>query len=562
MNYKKIITFIIVISGIFIALPFFFTLAGDAQVHLSIAENFVRDFPFQYNPGGEIVVASTSPFWTILLITAYLVSGSWAPLWLKITIVLIWLATAFLLYKAARDLWRFSDWLVLVVLALWFTHTVVVANSLSGLENVLSAMQLLALYVITAVSSPIPSSKRSAAIGLLLGWMWLTRPDGGLFGLALLIYYGLIVILYNQQEQNRLSDALKRWLPHLALLTICAAVVLLPWYLYQGSVTGKFVTDSSLARLYSGRQGSIPIGPLFFHPKATISLATGFLPLAFGFVVSSIHLIWRFVRTPERRVFLIDTYAQATAVWLIIIGFIFYSFVVGAESFGRYFLPLYPFLFLTGVAGLALVFNWLQSKWKWAAWSFAALAILFFIAISSYDYYRRLIPGRFTPEQTVDVIYGPAHLQYYSSNLFDLIQAPSQRQANTDEFLNSLGTDEENVSIAVTEVQLRYFLDERVEVLSLDGRTSSDTLNYFNSQTGVPDFERYLYAKQPDYVHVNQWCTVGGWLSAIRPAIMEDNLICQWQQQTEQMSVGQYFTWDEHKIVLAAPEIVHIQWHD
>ena len=55
-------------------------------------------------------------------------------------------------------------------------------------------------------------------------------------------------------------------------------------------------------------------------------------------------------------------------------------------------------------------------------------------------------------------------------------------------------------TIAVTEVQLRYYLDERVDVLSLDGRTSADILTYTNPTTGVPDFPAYFEAVQPDYV--------------------------------------------------------------
>ena len=412
MKYKKVSNIIIIIVAVVIAGPFLLTLAGDAQVHLVIAENFTHNYPFQYNPGGEVVVASTSPFWTILLISSYLVVGSWAPLLLKVVVVLVWLGTAYLLLKAARDLWGFSDWLILAVLALWLTHTVVVANALSGLENGLAAMQLLLLYLLTAVTGPAPTLKHSAAFGLLFGWMILTRPDGGFLGLVLLACYGLIVILNGRSEQIGLSIALKRWLPQLALFAVCSLLVLMPWYLYQWSVTGKFVTDSSLARLYSGRQGSIPLGPLYFHPKATISLATAFLPLAFGSLIVAVNLLWRFLHSRARGVFLIEYYAQITAVLLISAGYLFFTFVVGAESFGRYFLPLFPFLFLTGVAGLALVFNWLRARWKWAAWTFVAGTFLFLIVVSGYDYYRRLGPGRFTQEQVLDVIYGPAHLQY------------------------------------------------------------------------------------------------------------------------------------------------------
>ena len=63
-----------------VAAPFLLNLAGDAQVHLAFAENFARGMPFQFNAGGETVVASTSPFWTILLALFFKVTGTWTPL--------------------------------------------------------------------------------------------------------------------------------------------------------------------------------------------------------------------------------------------------------------------------------------------------------------------------------------------------------------------------------------------------------------------------------------------------------------------------------------------------
>jgi hypothetical protein len=161
------------------------------------------------------------------------------------------------------------------------------------------------------------------------------------------------------------------------------------------------------------------------------------------------------------------------------------------------------------------------------------------------------------------VIYGPAHRQYYALNLPALIAAPGQRPQQTDSFLDALGLPaDDSVSIAVTEVQLRYFLDQRVEVLSLDGRTSADILAYTDPLTGVPDFERYFLAVQPDLVHANQWCAVGGWLAGLFTLAIEDNLVCAWEQRAAQMRVGDSFIWDGRAVTLVAPEILWIDWDE
>lgn len=548
-----VVTVAIVVGG-----PFVLNLAGDAQVHLAIAENFAEGRPFRYNANGEMVVASTSPFWSLLLTTYYLLVGRWTPLLLSLTNLAIWLVSVVLLYRIAKAYWEMDGVALAAVVLLWLGHTTVVANALGGLENILSAMQLLLLYWLAARWRDGLTTGRSVWLGALAGWMLLTRPDGGLFGLLALGLYLL----------GNWPTAKRQWatfLVQLALIGAAAFVVLAPWYLYQYTITGRLVTDSSIARLYNGRQGSLTLisGFLYFHPKALVSLATAFLPLAAGYLVTSGEVLTGLWRTRRiRSAFLHNQYPQVTAVALVAAGFVFYSFVVGAEAFGRYFLPLYPFLFLTGVTGLTRVYQWLAAVGRRrSAVALIVLAVLFMAGTSAVDYYRRLIPGRFTINQALDVIYGPAQRQYYSVNLPSLIAAPRERPQRTDLFLHDLGAaDESHVSIAVTEVQLRYFLDERVEVLSLDGRTSADILTYTDPLSGVPDFEGYFLATRPDFVHAKQWCAVGGWLAGVITLAIEDNLVCTWEKRAGEMALGDSFEWQGHQVELVAPEILQIIW--
>jgi hypothetical protein len=310
-------------------------------------------------------------------------------------------------------------------------------------------------------------------------------------------------------------------------------------------------------------------GRLYLHPKALISLATAFLPLALGFLATAGALAARFVRARSNRLALYrDNFPQVAAVLLVIAGVLFYTFVVGAEAFGRYFLPLFPFFFLAGVAGLVSIYERLAAVGGRAtgvasrsAVALLSLAVLFLVAASALDAYRRLGPGRFAPERALDVIYGPANLRYYSANVPLLVAAPANRAAATDGFLRDLGAPPAaEVSIAVTEVQLRYFLDDRVTVLSLDGRTSAGILAYVDPVTGVPDFERYFLDSRPDFVHAKQWCQVGGWLARVFPSAIEENLVCAWERRAAAMAVGDSFDWQGRPVTLVAPEILRIDW--
>ena len=99
----------LLLAVLLISTPFWLTLAGDAQVHLAIAEQFAAGQPFRYNPGGELVVASTSPFWTMLLTLFFWLAGSAAPLLLKLTGVGVWLGTAVLLQRIAQKHFPFAN---------------------------------------------------------------------------------------------------------------------------------------------------------------------------------------------------------------------------------------------------------------------------------------------------------------------------------------------------------------------------------------------------------------------------------------------------------------------
>lgn len=547
-----------VVAGLLVlalAAPFMLNLAGDAQVHLAIAENFAEGRPFQYNPNGETVVASTSPFWTMLLALYFTVAGDATPLLLSLTNLAIWLAAAYLLYRAARDLWQFRGVALWAVVLLWLLHTTIVANALGGLENVLSALQLLLLYMLLAARRPLTPG-RSALFGLVLGWAILTRPDGGLFALVLLT----LALPVLRAAAGRTWPAL---LGRLAIIVVVALAVLAPWYWYQAGQTGQLVTDSSLARLYNGRMGSLEIMPglLYLHPKALVSLATAFAPLAAGYLLEAGALVVALSRASGRRMdWYREQFPQAAAVSLIAAGVTFFTFVVGAEAFGRYFLPLFPFLFLTGVAGWQRIYGWaMQRAGQRAAAALVALVVLFMATTSLLDTYRRLLPGRYAVTNALDVIYGPANLRYYAVNLPDLLAAPGMRAAATDEFLNDLSASSP-ASMAVTEVQLRYFLDERVDVLSLDGRTSAGILDYVDPNSGVPDFARYFRDIRPDYVHAKQWCEVGGWLANVLPSAIDDNLVCVWEKAAAEMAIGERFDWQGQTVTLVAPEILRIDW--
>jgi len=175
---------------ILLILPFLGNIAFDAVVHFVVAERFSDGHPFLYNISDtQKVIASTSPFWTILLTVIYYISGQFSPVIIKSICILLWLVAGYLLNIAARDVWGMGKFAKLAVLALWFANVSIVKNSLGGLENILCAFQLLLLYLYLMKSDGAFKFKENLIIGLLLGWTVLTRIDAGVLAVVFVLLY-------------------------------------------------------------------------------------------------------------------------------------------------------------------------------------------------------------------------------------------------------------------------------------------------------------------------------------------------------------------------------------
>jgi len=515
LSNKPFITLLLFVY-ILIVLPFLGNIAFDAVVHFVVAERFSEDHPFLYNINDtDKVIASTSPFWTILLTVIYYMSGQFSPVVIKSICILLWLAVGYLLNISARDVWGMSKFARFAVLALWFASVSIVKNSLGGLENILCALQLLLLYLFLMKNSRVFNFKDNLIIGLLLGWIVLTRIDAGVLALV-------FVILYLFTKKPVPLSGSKYIFSSLFTVLLTGFIVLLPWYLYQYSETGKLLSDSSVARLFTGRRNSIPLfgGLLYFHPNAVTILFSAFIPLSLGFLWTTLRLKFK------------DNLHKISAIIVVICSVLAYTFIVGADQFGRYFLICMPFFLLAGFKGLQEMYDKITEKNANAGKFFAVLNVSFFLLVNSYDYYRRVV-----------------NIEQLESNIYETFYAPSHRNIKTAEYLHKLGFDEKDtIKLAITEVQFKYFVDERIQVISLDGRSSPKILKYMNKK-GLPDFEKFIEDEKPDVIEVKGWD-------------YERNLMNEWEGNIDRIKIGESFMWKNNRVIYIMPWHVKILYNN
>ena len=189
-----------------------------------IAENLAEGRGWVYNPG-ERTNASTSALWTLLL-----AAGSWvfgrAPATAHLLDAAAWLGCGMLLYALTRQ-WMSSA-------VAFLTTLLFVSDPIFGLSTGLE-LHLLIFWALLALGAE--SKNQSILLGVALGLMGLTRPDGILLSGVLLFHHGL---------RNRCF-------PWRAILT--ALILFVPWLLFSALYFGSLVPNTLAAKMAQGSSG-------------------------------------------------------------------------------------------------------------------------------------------------------------------------------------------------------------------------------------------------------------------------------------------------------------------
>lgn len=519
---------------------------GDAVIHLRIAELFAQGRPFEYNLG-EPVGASTSLLWTLLLAGLFRILDPAAVAWaVKIVCFAAWYGTAVVLAVCWSRLYGSRAAGILAASA-YALSPAIFRNATGGMEASFFALQLVLLF--TAVfgarggGAPVPASAVRGGGAPIPAWSS-TRREGGLLAAAFalsatatltrpegLIFVTLLAGYLAVRDRRRLRLALG--------ILAGAAVGVAGTVLANLYATGSPIPDSAVARLATGLRASVRIGPLHADLRSIILLA-GYLPFTLGLVLGLSRRLTSAgggdqarsgredhagpTREADARSAGADDTRAAPEPWRAPVEFtllltaallVFYTFVAGAAHASRYWLPFYPFVFGAGSGTLVLVFRRLRGEgWTRTAVLGAVASLLWLAAFYAADSYRR----RGAP-------IGHPHGQ--------VAAAVRERPAFTERYLRELGVtaaDPRPVSVAVTEVQVRYFLadDGSVRILSLDGRTGADFGRYVDPETGLRRFDLYLREVRPDFVELGQFDPA----EPVLPAVLEA-----WERGEERITV-------------------------
>jgi hypothetical protein len=358
-------------------------------------------------------------------------------------------------------------------------------NAGLGMENVVftalvTILMLTRLNPILAVRADFRSVLLST-VGL--GVAAIIRPEG-LVVLGLTMGVALIGIF---QEKTGMTSERQRILAR--SLVICfgtLTIVGVAQYFYFLK-TGMLLSSASaqsrivLARAYS----SIQVGPVWFDPGFTVRLLA-YPPLSGIALIGAIRIIvdsniFHHRLTPIHLLRLLH-------VLLVFTFWFFYSFVVGAAQVSRYTMFLLPLIGALAVYAFSDLgrpkppISMMQGRLGTA---FVIIGLLWIFSVYGIEYRIRYVQRN----------------NQYTRHV--MIEAPALRQARTDSLLRSYGESlnpQEPIRIAAREVQLRYFVDDRIYVVSVDGRTLPLGHRLPLRADGMVDEMALLYQERPAYI--------------------------------------------------------------
>lgn len=397
--------------------------SGDALIHLSLAERFAEGRPFQFNLG-EVTSGSSSFGWTVVSGTVFRAFGPAGAAYLMPAVAtLALLATAALVYRLARRLGASTPAAALGGLA-FLALPGVTYNGVFPMEA--STFALAALAFALSLEGELPKRRAILASGALLAAAVLLRPEGVVLGALPLLD----------------ATSRRRALPIYAI----AFALVLPMVFLHHAATGLWVPGSAVSRLMAARRAPFAVhvlGPVWIYGDVLVRLVL-YAPLAaLG--------LWRARRRAG------DDPLTRRLGAMVVLGLGLYVLATGAYHVAR--LTIWLFAALTALAP-AEAERLARAPFARAQALVVAAATLF-VGVAAVE--------------TVMRMRNPAQ-GHGGMTAAEVMQQHEARRAATDMFLTGVCAGGccaagETPAIALIEVQARWLLDDRLKVVSLDGRT-------------------------------------------------------------------------------------------
>jgi len=463
--------------AVVIAFPFLYfgNYSGDSQLYLVYGENAADGSFFEFNLG-EKSSGVTGTAWMLFIAVVFdLACNNIVPLVVKLATILFWFGSLFFIYQVAKMLLGSASWA-------WAATVVAglipgsVYNSTIGMETSLFCL-VVWVWIYLAVKwhwftgQTLNGGRSELILGVVMGLACWARPEGFVLAAIALSYRAVITSML----PSGVSTALRQ-----------SIVFLIPFLLVTGGLaafnyfqSGHLLPTSGVARVLMSNLASntVQLGPLILSPKFAIRLAAYFPLIVFW--LTAVFLVFRgSYGSKELKA------AAGFLVVLFISFFVLYSTFLSSTHLSRYIVFVMPSLVIVGS---------LAARWAWNAELFNGGRLFHYAPRITFVGLVLVLSGVFAYEANLRTTLDS------DASLWRTMKAQEERKTFSDALFERVGQPSDlPISIALQEVQIRYWLDDRFVVNSLDGRTDPVLLDYALGDR--IDHIGYLKAKNVAYL--------------------------------------------------------------
>jgi hypothetical protein len=444
------------------AWPDFFHLSGDALIHFVYASRAAQGRWFEFSPG-ELSAGSTSIFYTAALTLLIRWFGVVAALYAACAGCIAAIALAlWYVQRGLRQLGASPPWVIGAGLAMALNPGLSY-NSPVGIEAPFFALAVTALIARDPDSTWATArawDRRVLGTAVIGALVMVLRPEGAMvLGLTL-----AALALSRRPNGDRVGVTAP-----MVVVALGAGAALLATLLWQWRWTGVFFPASAYSRLMMARREGLHLGPLWIYPRFPQRLVA-YAPLT----VAAFAAPWlvRLQRGAAGRLILTQIAAILTGATVI------YTFVTGAAHVARYMMFLVPPL----VIAAALV-----AQWGWQTRRGRCLVAAAVLGLATVYGAEAILRARW-------------RVQAPNSEIKEVIANYKQRAQRTDELMARTRFDLgrcKSVRVTYGEVQIALWFDDRVQVVSTDGRVWPVGTSGLFREDGSVDGARWVSTLHP-----------------------------------------------------------------
>lgn len=340
----------------------------DTWIHFRFAENFASGHFYEYNLD-EPTPGTTSPIWVILLSVPFFISKNLVIIYSLILTSLFFLLTCFAVYKLSLRIGFDKNYSMLIT-ALTLLNGRLIWSSLSGMEMTLCCF--LCVLVFLNHLKEIEFKKIYITTGILLGLCVVTRPECYL--LALLYYLVTLFLLRKNLRSN---------IVNLSFSLLLFLIIIIPYPIFCYIHTGIFLPNT-----FKGQTAGFRIIPDYIYMRETARLffKDNFLVMTLWLSGTVYFIITLIKKKIETRYLLIN-------LWILLLPLSSVFIAPFYRHYGRYLIPLIPFINIVSINILQKFFEILKGKNNISLRKYPAVitSLLIFFSLTGAGYYGYLL---------------------------------------------------------------------------------------------------------------------------------------------------------------------------